>query len=926
MTGKTISTTLIHGVTLNSSYSSPLTIAASGAIKPGNLGGVALYVPQEATLVTIVNHGTIATGKAGYNAAFGLAGYTAVDLESATTFNNTGAISGGTGGSSTYTAGNGGIGINIQAASTVINSGTISGGVGGYAGFNNQDNRPGSPGVGGTGVYLATAATLTNSGVILGGLGGSAYKIDSYGDGGGGGAGVSTSGEGVINNTGLISGGNGNVGVYASSNAERGGDGVTLSAGGTLTNGGTILGGNGGGGNAITGGNGAQGAYLDSSTGSNSGLIEGGTGGYGSGSGGGGGFGVWVNQYGTFNNSGRVVGGSGGVSGAEFSSSGDGGVGIVIDGGGTATNTGKIYGGVGGYALADVRGGSGGDGVYLLTGSLINRGTIFGGVGVNGYGDDGNQSFDTFQLTGNGGDGVQIGGVFGINPGAATNYGVILGGNGGYLTGRGGMSGTGGDGATVIYGSFVNHGTVVGGTGGSAGQSAYGYGTGGAGGGGVYIYRGAEATNTGTIIGGVGGSNIYTGAKGGAGVIIDGGTFVDSGVVRGGAGGVSQGNGAAGEAIYVDGTTSGTLALDPGASFSGLVVANPSVVNVLELTGTATGTLSGIGTEFTGFGLISFASGAQRIIEGSLTSIGDVAGFAAHNAIVLDGYTDNLSLSEVSGTAIFLDSLSSSTSISLRHSNAKDVIIADGGGKTTISGAAGTLAHTIGTSAEQFVLFGGTSTDSKITAGGIEQVENGGTSTAGTIAGGALVLDVGAHITQGVSFGTVTGGKLTIDSATMPTATISGFIAGDTIKLAGVVFNPNDTVTVATAGTVTIAAPGTSYKLNIAGATVGETDFKFGTGSLLTKSAANGKMAFLSPEIALRAPGHTLMASSALTGQTAQDFHLATPAGGCEFAAPLDAVLPHPDPMLLYGEGHCAFTISHNVSLEVGLIHTAHFP
>jgi hypothetical protein len=94
----------------------------------------------------------------------------------------------------------------------------------------------------------------------------------------------------------------------------------------------------------------------------------------------------------------------------------------------------------------------------------------------------------------------------------------------------------------------------------------------------------------------------------------------------------------------------------------------------------------------------------------------------------------------------------------------------------------------------------------------------------------------------------------------MPTATITGFIAGDTIGLAGVVYNKYDTVTVKTAGIVSVVTPGKTYNLNIAGATVGEQDFAFGAGSLLTKRAV------MVPKMQFIAPAKTAEVSSLWTG------------------------------------------------------------
>ncbi len=90
-------------------------------------------------------------------------------------------------------------------------------------------------------------------------------------------------------------------------------------------------------------------------------------------------------------------------------------------------------------------------------------------------------------------------------------------------------------------------------------------------------------------------------------------------------------------------------------------------------------------------------------------------------------------------------------------------------------------------------------------------------------------------------------GELIIGSTVMPTTTISGFAAGDEIQLAGVKYHAGAKVKVKEAGVVEIIDGGATYSLNIAGATVGDTDFSFGKGSVLTTSA-KAKMEFLRPE------------------------------------------------------------------------------
>jgi autotransporter passenger strand-loop-strand repeat protein len=207
--------------------------------------------------------------------------------------------------------------------------------------------------------------------------------------------------------------------------------------------------------------------------------------------------------------------------------------------------------------------------------------------------------------------------------------------------------------------------------------------------------------------------------------------------------------------------------------------------------------------------------------------------------------TANLPETRFSGPSLTLYDGGIDDPLTIPRTLAKDLIITDAGGKTTLAAVAGTIAHTIGGTAEQFVFSGATASNSKILAGGVESIYSGATAAHTTIAGGELLVQIGGKLSSGVTFNSTKGGDLVIDSATMPTATISGFIAGDTITLAGVTYNASDKVTVGTAGTVTISTPGINYKLDIAGATVGETDFKFSTGSVLTRSTAMQPLTFI---------------------------------------------------------------------------------
>jgi autotransporter passenger strand-loop-strand repeat protein len=141
----------------------------------------------------------------------------------------------------------------------------------------------------------------------------------------------------------------------------------------------------------------------------------------------------------------------------------------------------------------------------------------------------------------------------------------------------------------------------------------------------------------------------------------------------------------------------------------------------------------------------------------------------------------------------------------------------------------------------------GTTSGLTVSTGGYVTVYSGGGASNTTIAGGTLEVKSGGSSPVAIHF-TGSGGEFIVDSPAKPTVVISGFAAGDKIELAAVKYAASDTVTVKTAGVVTVSAGGKAYNLNIAGAKVGETDFVFSTGSILTKTASAAvKMAFIAP-------------------------------------------------------------------------------
>src|SRR5258707_7880699 len=88
----------------------------------------------------------------------------------------------------------------------------------------------------------------------------------------------------------------------------------------------------------------------------------------------------------------------------------------------------------------------------------------------------------------------------------------------------------------------------------------------------------------------------------------------------------------------------------------------------------------------------------------------------------------------------------------------------------------------------EIVASGGVPSATTIQFGGFEQVMSGGTAAATVISGGTLEIQSGGAVGSGGLRFSGSGGTLTIDGTTMPTSTVSGFVTGDTIDLAGVSF------------------------------------------------------------------------------------------------------------------------------------------
>lgn len=463
---------------------------------------------------------------------------------------------------------------------------------------------------------MALTGGLTNSGTMRGlyqdasGIGRTAIRVTG----------------GSLTNHLAISGAagaNGGVIGYGTT-GKQGGTGVSLVSG-RLTNDGTISGGAGGlgaeSGFDNIGGAGGVGIHLTGGDLDNTGTVLGGAGGNADyvyaldGIGGKGGAGLLATAV-TITNDGTVIGGTGGTSPSYYGAGGAGGTGAEMQGG-ALTNTALIRGGQGGLVRQRLGSiyrpaytGAGGTGVSLTNARLTNTGTIQAGAGGRGYAGGGDTLTASYiALGGVGGAGVSVSG------GTVENAGLILGGTGGAGAIYGGPApgGAGGTGLLLDGGSLHNSGTITGG----AGQAGLYGALGGTGGAGISVLAGT-VSNSGTITGGAGAG----GQADGVGIVFaSGGTLLNAGLIAG--------TGTAAAVTF--GTGASRLILSASGGFTGDVIASASFTNILQLASAAsTGTLTGFGTQFTGFGRIEVDAGA-------LWTAADANSFAAGLSITNAG-------------------------------------------------------------------------------------------------------------------------------------------------------------------------------------------------------------------------------------------------------------------------------------------------
>jgi len=326
---------------------------------------------------------------------------------------------------------------------------------------------------------------------------------------------------------------------------------------------------------------------------------------------------------------------------------------IAMGASGYITNGGIIFGNIQMAAYAVITNATAGtiDGAILIgannsltnSGTLINDGTISGPVEfLSPFGSITNAGLIAGGIALDGGqvvnDGTISGGVKLVSAyGSITNAGLI---SGNVVMQNGALANTGKILAQVeflsAYGSITNAGSMTGGIemqGGivsNSNPSSLIYGMSG----GINSTGPTTTFNAGTIKSiaastpgisfGAGGTIINDGLISGReyGVALNGGTVVNDGTISG--------------EVELQGSTSNLLVFDAGAIFNGAVIASKSASNTLELA-EGNDTLSGLGSNFSGFQTITFDSGAAWQLGGNAVAFSNatILNFTAKDTIAI---------------------------------------------------------------------------------------------------------------------------------------------------------------------------------------------------------------------------------------------------------------------------------------------------
>ena len=796
--------TVVNDGLITSTSVAAITMAAGGYVSNATTGTISadtggIFITGQAG--TAINGGTIAAAAAD-GLYFGAGGY-----------------AGNMGGTNPGVISGADDGVRIAGAEgEVVNFGAITGmnGAGIALDSGSVTNGPDATLDGGAdglvvslgGGYLLNDGDISGtnaSGVLLRAGGAVTNQTDGVISGGGGGLYI-YSDQGTVFNAGLIEGNDdGSTGVYLG-----GGGSVTNAAGGTITGVTGIALANAAG--TVTNDGGIYGALAGihlgaggSVTNSADGVITGG-------------FGIALSgAAGTVVNQGTIAGeGTGALTVPGFGAVAYGG--IVLLSGGVVTNTtdGEISGEIGGV-------------VFYGTGSLNNAGEITGGTGpgvrlaaggkiVNGVDGDisgtvgvtlsaGGTLSTGGTITGTDGTAVQFGGTgvshLTLYPDAVMDGAVLGSGTAGARntlelaagTGPGTLTGLGSKylgfntvdvdtgarwtfastntlasgqamtiaGELTVAGGLINRGTIKGA---------------------ITLAGGASLDNAGGAIKAAAGDAVY--GTGASSIVNAGGGSIDgadAGVrIAGGAGtltnaGLIETSGGTYAVSLAAGFTNRVI-LDPGAMFTGTVSGGDTIgataVSTLELTsGASTGTLSGLGVQFTGFGQTTIDAGAAWDLTSTntlaagytLTNAGTLilsdATLAGGGTLINDGQIivdpSSLTIGDLSGTGTTTIGASSSLTIGGTASAGETIVFAGTGGSlnldpgafaATLSGfqAGDTLTAGNGATITGASFVNGTTLDLTISGGGQFALRLD-PSEAADYSGGATVSVVDGAVT-----------------------------------------------------------------------------------------------------------------------------------------------------------------------------------
>ena len=482
----------------------------------------------------------------------------------------------------------------------------------------------------------------------------------------------------------------------------------------------------------------------------------------------------------TVTNTGTVMSGGNAISstlaGAYLANQGvldaSAGIGVSLAEGSTLINTGTISGTAGAVYFS----GTGNDTIIAGAGAVFSGAVSAKGadntLALTGAGGTLGGSFTNFSAGGTAGSSWTLSGsltgtdgAYGYTAGVAggagfsvaaagllTNRGTLTGGAGGQSHLQGGAGGSGAN--LALGGNLTNYGVIKG------GDSSFAFAKTGAtalaGGDGVVLGSGAVATNSGTITGGLGGfvyASNGTGGAGGAGAYVNGGTLINFGTISGGAG---RTGGAQGDAVQF-GTAASTLIFTWPGTFIGQVAGN-GVNDTLALDGLI-GTLSQLGSQFTGFSALVENSSAYWTLTSNFTGGAGAYGFSAGGA----------------GTAGLVMQAGGRANT---HMTNFATITGGSGGQSHLQGGAGAAGVSVASSANLYnngVIKGGDSS--------FAFAASGATALAG---GDGIVLTGGLAVNHGTITGGL-GGFVYASNGTGGAGGAGAYVNGGTLTNAGTI-------------------------------------------------------------------------------------------------------------------------------------------